>query len=69
MVELYFVGKYQPPSIPAKEAVAKDPEKKGTTKSTKSTKKSFFFSFVLFVLFVVQGFYAFCDRFQDRNLP
>ena len=33
MVEHYFVRKYQPPAIPAKEAVAKDPEKKGTTKT------------------------------------
>ena len=29
--------------IPAKEGVAKGPEKKGTTKNTKSTKKSFSF--------------------------
>ena len=33
MVEHYFVRKYQPSAIPAKEAVAKDPEKKGTTKT------------------------------------
>ena len=33
MVEHCFVRKYQPPAIPAKEAVVKDPEKKGTTKT------------------------------------
>ena len=31
--------------IPVFETVAKDPEKKGTTKNTKSTKKSFSFPF------------------------
>ena len=43
--------------IPAKEVVAKGPEKKGTTKGTKSTKKSF--SFVAFVPLWFKAFMPF----------
>ena len=57
--------------IPAKETVAKDPEKKGTTKTRRykvfsslpklrpADKKGFL------GVFVVQRFYAFCDNLMD----